>query len=140
MDEVSRVDRPPRAAAGPITESTRTLPTGVGIGTQRRGLEEVVDVPLDRLVPSPDQPRSEVDPSADQELLESIRAHGVLTPIQIRPVEDGKYEVVAGERRWRDCALLGKTVIPALVRLKDRERAAAEALIDNVVRKELSPL
>ena len=98
-----------------------------------RRQEEVVEVPLDRLVPSPDQPRSEVDPSADQELLESIRAYGVLTPIQIRPVEEGKYEVVAGERRWRACALLGKTSIPALVRRKDRDRAAAEALIDNEI-------
>ena len=53
-------------------------------------------------------------------------------------MEEGKYEVVAGERRWRACALLGKTSIPALVRRKDRDRAAAEALIDNVVRKDLS--
>lgn len=140
VHEVAPVSEPPRPAAAPMTESTRPTPTGVETGNQLRRLEEVVEVPLDRLVPSPDQPRSEVDPSADQELLESIRAHGVLTPIQIRPVEDGKYEVVAGERRWRACALLGKTVIPALVRLKDRDRAAAEALIDNVVRKDLSAL
>jgi len=119
----------------PIAEPTAVEATG-----QLRRLEEVVEVPLHRLIPSPDQPRSEVDPSADQELLESIRAHGVLTPIQIRPVEDGKYEVVAGERRWRACSLLGKTSIPALVRRKDRDRAAAEALIDNVVRKDLSVL
>jgi len=128
----------PEAAASSVTP--KVAPVVAEEGDQLRRLEEVVEVPLDRLVPSPDQPRSEVDPSADQELLESIRAYGVLTPIQIRPVEEGKYEVVAGERRWRACALLGKPSIPALVRRKDRDRAAAEALIDNVVRKDLSAL
>ena len=128
----------PEAAASSVTP--KVAPVVAEEGDQLRRLEEVVEVPLDRLVPSPDQPRSEVDPSAAQELLESIRAYGVLTPIQIRPVEEGKYEVVAGERRWRACALLGKPSIPALVRRKDRDRAAAEALIDNVVRKDLSAL
>jgi len=128
----------PEAAASSV--APKVAPVVAEEGDQLRRLEEVVEVPLDRLVPSPDQPRSEVDPSADQELLESIRAYGVLTPIQIRPVEEGKYEVVAGERRWRACALLGKPSIPALVRRKDRDRAAAEALIDNVVRKDLSAL
>ena len=128
----------PEATASSV--APKVAPVVAEEGDQLRRLEEVVEVPLDRLVPSPDQPRSEVDPSADQELLESIRAYGVLTPIQIRPVEEGKYEVVAGERRWRACALLGKTSIPALVRRKDRDRAAAEALIDNVVRKDLSAL
>lgn len=128
----------PEATASSV--APKVAPVVAEEGDQLRRLEEVVEVPLDRLVPSPDQPRSEVDPSADQELLESIRAYGVLTPIQIRPVEEGKYEVVAGERRWRACAMLGKPSIPALVRRKDRDRAAAEALIDNVVRKDLSAL
>jgi len=126
------------ATASPV--GPKAVPIIAQEADHLRRLEEVVEVPLDRLVPSPDQPRSEVDPAADQELLESIRAYGVLTPIQLRPVEDGKYEVVAGERRWRACALLGKTSIPALVRRKDRDRAAAEALVDNVVRKDLSAL
>lgn len=140
VQDVAPVSEPASPETAPPTKPTRPTETVFETGDQLRRLEEVVEVPLNRLVPSPDQPRSEVDPSADQELLESIRAHGVLTPIQIRPVEGGKYEVVAGERRWRACALLGKTVIPALVRLKDRDRAAAEALIDNVVRKDLSTL
>ena len=76
------------ATASPV--GPKAVPIIAQEADHLRRLEEVVEVPLDRLVPSPDQPRSEVDPAADQELLESIRAYGVLTPIQLRPVEDGK--------------------------------------------------
>lgn len=104
-----------------------------------RVAEQVYEIPLDRLVPSPDQPRQVVDPEADQELLESIRQHGVLNPIQVRQVGE-KFEVIAGERRWRATQLLGHGTIPALVRETSTGQAAAQALIDNLVRKDLSPL
>lgn len=104
-----------------------------------RVAEQVYEIPLDRLVPSPDQPRQVVDPEADQELLESIRHHGVLNPIQVRQVGE-KFEVIAGERRWRATELLGHKTIPALVRERSTDQAAAQALIDNLVRKDLSPL
>ena len=100
---------------------------------------QVYDIPLEQLVTSPDQPRHHSDAEADQELLESIRQQGVLNPIQVRRVED-KYEVIAGERRWRACQLLGKTTIPALIRDTSNDQAAAQALIDNLVRKDLSAL
>jgi ParB family chromosome partitioning protein len=101
--------------------------------------EQVYEVPLARLVPSPDQPRHTEDPEADQELLESIRQYGVLTPIHLRPIGN-EFEVIAGERRWRACKLLGKETIPALIRSSSNNEAAAQALIDNLMRKDLSPL
>jgi len=104
-----------------------------------RVAEQVYEIPIDRLVPSPDQPRQVIDPEADQELLESIRQHGVLNPIQVRQVGE-TFEVIAGERRWRASQLLGHGTIPALVRETSAGQAAAQALIDNLVRKDLSPL
>jgi ParB family chromosome partitioning protein len=70
--------------------------------------------------------------------LENIRLFGVRTPIHVRPVADGRYHIVAGERRWRACQILGKSTIPALIRRDNTEVAAAEALIDNLLRKELT--
>jgi ParB/RepB/Spo0J family partition protein len=98
--------------------------------------ERVYNLRLDLLDPSPDQPRLQAEP--DQELLENIRLFGVRTPIHVRPVADGRYHIVAGERRWRACQILGKATIPALIRHDNQDMAAAEALIDNLLRKELT--
>ncbi|MGZ9203851.1 MAG: ParB/RepB/Spo0J family partition protein [Nitrospira sp.] len=98
--------------------------------------ERVYNLPLDRLEPSPDQPRMYVEP--DPEFIENIRVHGVRTPIHVRPLENGRYEIVAGERRWRACQTLGNSTIPALIRQASTDAAAAEALIDNLLRKNLS--
>lgn len=101
--------------------------------------EQVYEIPLAQLVPSPDQPRQMMDADADQELLESIRLQGVLTPIHVRRVGE-QYEVITGERRWRACKLLGRETVPALIRLSSNPQAAAEALIDNLMRKDLTVL
>jgi len=98
--------------------------------------ERVYNLPLDQLEPSPDQPRMYVEP--DPEFVENIRVHGVRTPIHVRPLENGRYEIVAGERRWRACQTLGNSTIPALIRQASTDAAAAEALIDNLLRKNLS--
>jgi len=98
--------------------------------------ERVHNLTLDLLDPSPDQPRLQAEP--DPELLENIRLFGVRTPIHVRPVANGRYQIVAGERRWRACQILGKATIPALIRRDDLDVAAAEALIDNLLRKELT--
>lgn len=98
--------------------------------------ERVHNLRLDLLDPSPDQPRIQAEP--DPELLENIRLFGVRTPIHVRPVANGRYHIVAGERRWRACQILGKPTIPALIRRANLDIAAAEALIDNLLRKELT--
>lgn len=98
--------------------------------------EHVHNLRLDILDPSPDQPRMHAEP--DPELLENIRLFGIRTPIHVRPVANGRYHIVAGERRWRACQILGKSTIPALIRRDNTDVAAGEALIDNLLRKELT--
>ena len=86
-------------------------------------------VPVDQIDPNPYQPRREMDPKALAELAESIRTHGVLEPIIVRPV-DSRYELVVGERRWR-AAAGGLTEIPSVVRtMTDQE--AASSLVENL--------
>jgi len=101
--------------------------------------DQVFEIPIAKIIPSPDQPRSVIDAEADQELLESIKYQGVLNPIHVRRVGE-QYELIAGERRWRACELLGKETIPALIRTSSNDEAAAQALIDNVLRSNLSAL
>lgn len=117
----------------PIADLSSSPDTPVSLASEE---ERVHNLRLDLLDPSPDQPRLHAEP--DPELLENIRLFGVRTPIHVRPVPNGRYHIVAGERRWRACQILGKTTIPALIRRDNTEVAAAEALIDNLLRKELT--
>lgn len=101
--------------------------------------DNVRPIPLDQVDRNPDQPRRYFDEEQLNELTESIRIHGVLEPIIVRPVE-GRYEVVVGERRWRAAQLAGLTTIPAVVRpLSDRE-AMEIALVENLQREDLNPI
>lgn len=119
--------------APPPVSGPATIDTSVPLESEG---ERVHNLNLDLLDPSPDQPRLQAEP--DPELLENIRLFGVRTPIHVRPVANGRYQIVAGERRWRACQILGKTTIPALIRRDNLDVAAAEALIDNLLRKELT--
>ena len=97
-------------------------------------------VPLEALVPNPRQPRKNFAPDALEELAVSIRNQGIVQPLLVRPAENGRYEIVAGERRWRAAKLADLTEIPVLVRqLSDMEVMAA-ALIENLQREDLNPL
>jgi ParB family chromosome partitioning protein len=86
------------------------------------------------------QPRTNFDQGALEELAESIRAQGVVQPVVVRPVRGGKFELVAGERRWRAVQLAGLSTLPAVVRDVDDESALALALIENIQRENLGPL
>ncbi len=86
------------------------------------------------------QARREFDPEALQGLADSIRAQGVLQPILVRPLGEGRYELLAGERRWRAAQMAGLTEIPALVRDVDERSAVAIGLIENIQRDDLNPL
>ena len=87
-----------------------------------------------------DNDRQAFDQVALEELSESIRAHGLVQPITIRPMPDGHYQIVAGERRWRACKLLTWHEIPAIVRDLDDEAASAIMLAENIGRKDLNPI
>mgnify|MGYP005840882831 CR=1 FL=1 len=108
-----------------------------GEGAERGELRRL---PVDLLERGRFQPRTEFDPEAMQELADSIRAQGVVQPIVVRPLTEGRYEIVAGERRWRAAALAGLGEIPALVREIADEAAVAVALIENIQREDLNPL
>ncbi len=86
------------------------------------------------------QPRRDMEPESLQELANSIKAQGVMQPIVVRPVSDRKYEIIAGERRWRATQLAGLDTIPAVVRDVPDEAAIAMALIENIQREDLNPI
>ena len=86
------------------------------------------------------QPRVHFEPEALQELADSIQAQGVIQPIVVRPIEGGRYELIAGERRWRATQLAGIAEIPAVVKELDDQAAAAVSLIENIQRENLNPM
>ncbi len=101
--------------------------------------EPVELLPLDRIRPSPVQPRQEISPESLEELVASIRAHGILQPVVVRPVGD-EYELVAGERRWRAARSAGLDRIPAIVRPLSDAQALQVALVENLQREDLNPV
>lgn len=124
--------------------STRSRGLGRGLGALIPGaspqLEDRVEyIPVDRIRPGPYQPRQAVDPQELEELAESVRSHGVLQPILVRPAADG-YEVVAGERRWRAARMAGLETVPAVVRQVGDLQALAVALVENLQRQDLNPV
>ena len=102
--------------------------------------EELRQLPLDDLRPGKHQPRRAFDSEALEELANSIAAQGVIQPIVVRPAENGRYEIVAGERRWRAAKIAGLATVPAVVRDLDERGAMAVALVENIQRADLNPL
>ena len=101
----------------------------------------VRNIPLERITPNPGQPRMNFDEAALAELASSIREHGVLQPILVRPTgEPQRYQLVAGERRWRAAKAAELEVIPALIEQLDDETALEIGIIENLQREDLSPL
>ena len=102
--------------------------------------DEVVQLYLDDIIPNRFQPREVFDEQALKELAVSIREHGVIQPIIVRPVANGKYEIIAGERRYKASAMAGLTKIPAIVRDLDDKESSKVALLENLQRKNLNPI
>jgi ParB family transcriptional regulator, chromosome partitioning protein len=86
------------------------------------------------------QPRKDINPEKLQELADSIKAQGIVQPIVVRPLETDKYEIVAGERRWRAAQLIGLQEVPVVIKEIDDRQAMAIALIENIQREDLNPL
>ena len=101
---------------------------------------ELQHLPLDLIQRGKYQPRRDMDVTALEELAQSIRTHGVMQPIVVRPIGEGRFEIVAGERRWRATQQAGLERIPALVRELPDEAAIAMALIENIQREDLNPI
>lgn len=101
---------------------------------------ELQHLPLDLIQRGKYQPRRDIDPVTLEELAQSIKAQGVMQPIVVRPIGVGRYEIIAGERRWRASQQAGLEKIPAMVRDIPDEAAIAMALIENIQREDLNPI
>lgn len=101
---------------------------------------ELREVPIDLIQRGRFQPRRDMDPAALQELADSIRQQGVMQPVVVRPISEGRYELIAGERRWRATQMAGLDSIPAIIRDVPDEAAIAMALIENIQRENLNPI
>jgi ParB family chromosome partitioning protein len=119
----------------------RGLDALLGGSAKPRGDEEsLAQLPVGSLRPGKYQPRTRMDEASLQELADSIRARGVIQPIVVRPVGEDRYEILAGERRWRAAKLAGLERIPAVVREVPDEAALGIGLIENIQREDLNPI
>jgi ParB family chromosome partitioning protein len=132
-----------RAAAARRLSEERELPPAIvsllspDAGRRSTGVK-VIEV--DHIDPNPEQPRLAFDEATLDELAASIREHGVLQPILVRPIADGRYQLIAGERRWRASMIAGRPSIPALVEDIDDDTALEISIIENLQREDISPL
>jgi ParB family transcriptional regulator, chromosome partitioning protein len=102
--------------------------------------QELRQLPVDLISPNPKQPRQDFDGGTLLELAESIRVRGILQPVLVRPVVGGRYELIAGERRWRAARLAEHDTIPAVIRSQDDAASLELALIENMAREDLNPV
>jgi len=130
------------AAARRLSEDTQLSPAIVSLLTPDSPTRSVGVriVAIDHIEPNPEQPRMVFEPQALEELASSIREHGVLQPILVRPLGPNTYQIVAGERRWRASRLAGLESIPALIEEIDDDTALEIAIIENLQREDLTPL
>ena len=118
----------------------RGLDALLGTADEPARAESLSMIAIDALQPGRYQPRSGIAPEPLAELAESIKAQGVMQPILARPIGAGRYEIVAGERRWRAARMAGLATVPALVRDVPDRQALAAALIENLQREDLNPI
>ncbi len=129
--------RPPPRETGASVEVAATFGADADWATDTR-LREIA---LEQIDPNPNQPRQRFDRAALEQLAASLHERGVLQPVLVRPRDNGRYELIAGERRWRAARLAGLERLPAFIRADTADEAAIElALIENVVREDLSPV
>jgi ParB family transcriptional regulator, chromosome partitioning protein len=112
------------------------IPTGT-VAEQAGGL---ADIPIAEIRPNPQQPREHFDEEALAALADSIREVGILQPVLVRAAENGGYELIAGERRWRAARRIGLQTVPAMVRVADDAAMLQHAIVENIQREELNPL
>lgn len=134
----------PDSPLSPQTDPRRRRGLGKGLGAlipgaESAGLDRPTEIALSHLTANPFQPRHAMGPQELSGLVDSIRRHGVLQPIVVRPSAGG-FEVVAGERRWRAAEAAGLSTIPAVVRTLTDQEALELALVENLQREDLNPM
>jgi ParB family chromosome partitioning protein len=115
------------------------VPTAVASAPESEG-GKPLEIPLDQIDPNPYQTRSQVDQGQLAELAASITANGVVQPILVRPQASGRFQLIAGERRWRASQLAGKQTIPAILRQVSDEQAMEITIVENLQRADLNPM
>lgn len=110
------------------------------LGTPDLDTEHLREIDIERILPSPHQPRKTFDEESLDELARSIREHGIVQPIVVRPLEDGFFQLIAGERRWRASQRVGLPRVPAVIRDAGEHAALELALIENLQREDLNPM
>ena len=119
----------------------RGLDSLISLGDiQTDGSSAISDIDLDRISPNPDQPRRSFDEEALNELATSIREIGVVQPLTLRLLDDGDYQIIAGERRWRAAKIAGLDSVPAYVRTASDSELTEMALIENIQREDLNAI
>lgn len=119
----------------------RGLDSLISMGDIRtEGSSAISEIDVDRIVPNPDQPRRTFDESTLEELAASIRELGVVQPLTLRMGDDGNYQIIAGERRWRAAQIAGLTSVPAYVRTVSDSEMTEMALIENIQREDLNAI
>jgi ParB family chromosome partitioning protein len=145
LGPVPTLDPVARSAARATDAATATI-TKTNVAPVKQGeLTGQAELPLDLLQPGAYQPRRDMHKETLEELADSMRTNGVLAPISVRPLpgitgSPTRYEIIAGERRWRAAQIAGLSNIPVIIREVDDEQAAAIALIENLQREDLNPL
>lgn len=109
-------------------------------GVKTQGSSTINEIAISEIDANPNQPRREFDPVALQELADSIEQIGIIQPITLRQMPGGRYQIVAGERRWRASQLAGLTSIPAYIRTIDDENVMEMALVENIQREDLNDI
>jgi ParB family chromosome partitioning protein len=104
------------------------------------GSSNLNEIAISQIEPNPNQPRREFDEEAMQELANSIREIGIIQPVTLRQVGEGRYQIIAGERRWRASQLAGLTTIPAYIRTVEDENVMEMALVENIQREDLNAI
>jgi len=105
-----------------------------------QGSSNLNEIPIGQIEPNPDQPRREFDPTAMEELAASIGNMGIIAPITLRQVAPDRYQIIAGERRWRASQMAGLTSIPAYIRTVEDENVMELALVENIQREDLNAI
>ena len=103
---------------------------------ETEGTSNLSEIAIDKITSNPNQPRREFDEEALQELANSIREVGIITPITLRQMPEGNYQIIAGERRWRASKMAGQTTIPAYIRTVEDENVMEMALVENIQRED----
>lgn len=109
-------------------------------GVRPQGSSTINEIPISQIEANPNQPRREFDPEALQELATSIREIGIIQPITLRQIDENRFQIIAGERRWRASQIAGLTAIPAYIRTISDESIMEMALVENIQREDLNAI